>query len=106
MNNLNRLPIHKNNLNQNPIFQSTVFVCKSQQLCGFFMLKGFKLHKIEPSRDNPGRNVFIFSNSSELQNTIKEFQEWRSMAFNDVNKINSKTTSTTTINSFKESNNE
>lgn len=107
--NLNQLPSGKNNLNLNrrPISYSPVFVCKSQQLCGFFMLKGFKLHKMEPSKDNPGRNVFIFSNSPDLQNTIQEFHEWRNTAFNDIYKINTfKTTNQTTINSSEKSNNE
>ena len=93
-----------NNANYSKSY-SPVFVCKSQQLCGFFMLKGFKLHNMEQSRDNPNLNVFIFSNSPELQKTIKEFHDWRNNTFNDVYKINianTKPTSPRTTNTFKE----
>jgi len=73
------------------------------------MLKGFKLHNMEQSRDNPGRNVFIFSNSPELQKTIKDFHDWRNNTFNDVYKINNtnpKQTSQRTTNSITRPNNE
>jgi len=109
LDNLNQIPVGKNNINQRPQSYSPLFVCKSQQLCGFFMLKGFKLHKMEISRDNPNRNVFIFSNSQQLQNAIQEFHEWRSKSFNDIYKINITNptrTISTAINPSEKPNNE
>jgi len=50
------------------------YIVRSQKLAGFLMMKGFKLHSIQPSNENNNRNVFIFTNSSMLQEAINNYK--------------------------------
>ena len=53
------------------------FVCRSQRLAGSLMVKGFKLHEIKPSKNDPRKNVFIFTNSEELQKVVEEYRQMK-----------------------------
>ncbi|WP_003545419.1 DUF5659 domain-containing protein [Desulfotomaculum nigrificans] len=51
------------------------FVCFNQKMAGYLMMKGFKLHEIKPNDKYPEKNVFLFTNSSELEKAITEFRK-------------------------------
>jgi hypothetical protein len=53
------------------------YVVMSQNLAGFLMMKGFKLHALEQSKKDIKRNVFIFTNSIELGEAIEEYKNLR-----------------------------
>ena len=86
--------------------QVYTFICKSQKLAGYLMLfKGFKLHEVKPSREDRNRNVYLFTNSPEIHEAIKEYQEWRNTNNNgksNKSTNNIQTTSQRTTNTFKE----
>jgi len=93
--------------------QIYTFICKSQKLAGYLMLfKNFKLHEVKPSREDQGRNVFLFTNSPEIHEAIKEYQEWRTSYINgnsnnkQINPTNPTRTISTAINPSEKPNNE
>lgn len=50
------------------------YIVRSQRMAGYLMQRGFKLHEIKRNRDYPEKNVFLFTNSIELQNVIKVYK--------------------------------
>lgn len=46
----------------------------NQKLCGYLMMKGFVLIGMSKNKYYSNKNVFFFSDSDELQDTIKEFK--------------------------------
>ena len=52
-----------------------MFTIYSQRLAGYLMLHGFVLVEIRKNEDGSGRNVFYFNDSSELQQTIRQYTE-------------------------------
>ncbi|KKO54500.1 DUF5659 domain-containing protein [Paenibacillus sp. DMB20] len=49
------------------------FVVLSQKMAGHLMMRGFVLKGIGENHRYPGRNVFFFKNTPELQEAIAEF---------------------------------
>ena len=50
-----------------------MYVIKSQSMATYLMSKGFRLVKLQPDRNNPNRNVYLFKNSLELRKAITEY---------------------------------
>ncbi len=50
------------------------YVCRSQRLAGSLMIRGFKLHEIKPSKNDPRKNVFLFTNSKELREEVERYK--------------------------------
>ena len=57
------------------------YIVFTAKVAGFLIMKGFYLKGIEPNRNYPLRNVFIFNDSIELRNAISEYDK-----FIEVNK--------------------
>lgn len=51
------------------------FTVFSQTLAGFLMMRGFVLKRMTQSKKDFNRNVFIFNESDELLNALKEYQK-------------------------------
>jgi hypothetical protein len=49
------------------------FVCKRMRLCRYLEKNGFLIEKVRPDRINPYYNVWIFRNSEELENAVKDY---------------------------------
>jgi hypothetical protein len=49
------------------------YICFSMKLAGFLMQRGFVLKRMEKSTRNPNRNVFLFNESEDLINVVKEY---------------------------------
>lgn len=47
----------------------------NQRLAGYLMLSGFVLKRMNKSKDGSNRNVFLFNESEELLNKVKEFNK-------------------------------
>ncbi|ACB84822.1 DUF5659 domain-containing protein [Natranaerobius thermophilus] len=60
---------------------ATWYVVRSQRLAGFLMLKGFVLKKLDISREDPSRNVFLFNNTKELRDTVELYKEFKDKIF-------------------------
>ncbi|WP_369974647.1 DUF5659 domain-containing protein [Paraliobacillus sp. X-1268] len=52
-----------------------MYVIRSMKLAGFLMQKGFVILKLQNDRNGTGRNVFLFNESTDLTNAIKEYRE-------------------------------
>lgn len=50
------------------------YVIFSQKLAGYLMLNGIRLIFIRPDKHNENKNVFIFKNTDELKEKIKEYK--------------------------------
>lgn len=54
--------------------KSKHFVVYSQKLAGYLMYNGFKLVNIQPNKEFPQFNVFIFLNTDELAKAVDTFK--------------------------------
>lgn len=50
------------------------YIVFSQKMAGYLMIEGYILKRIETNRNYPGKNVFIFKNTNNIQETIREFK--------------------------------
>lgn len=41
----------------------------------FLMSKGFRLVKLDEDRNNPNRNVYLFCDTPQLRETMKEYKK-------------------------------
>lgn len=57
-----------------------MYVIKSQSMATFLMGKGFRLIKLQPDRNNPNRNVYLFKDSEELRKSITEYTKKKNKA--------------------------
>ena len=53
---------------------SNEYIIFSQKLCAYLMNQGFHLKRIDRSKRNIGKNIFIFNDSEQLQQNIKNFK--------------------------------
>ena len=49
----------------------------SMQLAGMLMQKGFVLQYLQPNPKFPTKNMFIFMNSPELRQVMKEYHNYK-----------------------------
>lgn len=52
-----------------------LFSIYSQRIAGMLMLKGFTIVKLEKNKRFPDKTVFVFANSPEFQDALKEVKE-------------------------------
>lgn len=52
-----------------------LFSIYSQRVAGLLMLKGFTILKLEENKRFTDKTVFVFANSTEFQQALKEVQE-------------------------------
>ena len=45
----------------------------SQKMAGWLMYQGFVLIQMRPDKKNNNKNIFIFKESEEIRNKIKEY---------------------------------
>lgn len=55
----------------------TNYTIFSPRLAGYLMLKGFILLGMEEHKEKPGKNVFFFHDSVELQEAINSYHAFR-----------------------------
>lgn len=55
-------------------------VIYSQRLAGYLMTQGFKLLRVEPNKEFPSFNVFIFEDNLELRLKMSEYTRDRKPA--------------------------
>lgn len=51
------------------------YICKRYRLLSFLKAKGFLPEATLPDKDNPKFNVWIYSNSEELEAAVAEYLE-------------------------------
>lgn len=51
------------------------FIIRYQRLAGYLMQRGFVLKEIRPNRKFPHLNVFVFRESDEIKQAIREFSD-------------------------------
>jgi hypothetical protein len=51
------------------------YVIQNQSMAGYLMVNGFKLHKIEVSKKDPSRDVFLFEDTEKLRQAMSEFKK-------------------------------
>lgn len=49
------------------------YVCKRPRLCSYLMENGYSPYKIAPDRDNPRRDVYLFSSTPELYSAVMRY---------------------------------
>lgn len=55
--------------------QSRTYVCKRLRLCRHLIDRGFKPYRIVPDMNNPKYNVYLFTQTPELYETVEKYFE-------------------------------
>ena len=55
------------------IMDHKTWICYSQRLAGWLMIRGFVLVDIAPDKKHPRRNVFFFKESKELHDAVDDY---------------------------------
>ena len=54
---------------------STIKFVKTQKLCGYLMLNGFKFLRDDIDRNNPEFKIYIFKNDDGIEKAINDYKE-------------------------------